>query len=170
MRPMRRSPVVVASIALFLAVGCKGGGTSNGGGPGSSASPGGSTTFTATGTAHIEMTTSEGVISADAPFKVEPDTDPPPDDLSLEWTYDGGDLYLQTNESFTGTRPTTGLSGVGSPDFVNLVIRVHSTVIASAAPGECDVTITKAEPTAIEGSFTCSGDQPAEGTFEAHAT
>jgi len=160
---------VVASMVAVVLTACGGsdGGTTDGGSPTATVdgpfptSPDGAG---AGGTAHVEI---EGGPTYDASLAgLGQDQDFPPDAVSLYWAAEEGDLTLRF-PAFTGTKPTS------TSPRIELVIVAGDGLYLGSNGGECEITVTTADPSAVVGSFECtfsSDPKRASGTFEARAS
>jgi hypothetical protein len=84
---------------------------------------------------------------------------PPPGSFTLAWTTPTAGFALG-GTSFIGTEPTSST--------LRLTFFVHSASgTASFAPGDgaCSVTVTTAEATAFDGTFSCVGVSDVNGTL-----
>lgn len=88
---------------------------------------------------------------------------PPPGAFTLAWSAAAAGFALG-GTSFVGTRPTLAA--------LRLTFYVHSasgTASFASDDGRCNVTVTAAEATAFDGTFSCSGVSDASGTVVVNA-
>lgn len=89
---------------------------------------------------------------------------PPPGSLALQWDGPSGQSFGMGGSSFTGQQPTsTALS-------LSFVIRIDGAKVAfRSTAGECLITITSAEVSAVAGQFQCTGVRNGDGTIVVNA-
>jgi hypothetical protein len=84
--------------------------------------------------------------------------------MAPQWDAPNGQSFGMGGSSFTGQQPTsTALS-------LSFVIRIDSAKVAfRSTAGECLITITTAEVSAVEGQFQCTGVRNGDGTIVVNA-
>ena len=191
---MRRNLMIVPTSALVLLVACGGGSDINSLGPPPEASPTGNvspaapsptsatggtgTVITITDSGGPVPTTSPGItgsvnvgnasIAVSGALQTSQPTlplaspaiySPPPGTFTLAWSTAAAGFALG-GTSFVGTRPTSAA--------LRLTFFVHSasgTASFASDDGGCDVTVTTAEATAFDGTFSCTGVTDVNGTL-----
>lgn len=90
---------------------------------------------------------------------------PPPGGLAINWKDDERDLFGIGGTSFTGSQDTTeelvlSLAVNDANGFHNFI----------SSAGECTITIDRADPTGVEGSFDCTNLGNGADTIDATGT